>query len=49
MVTSALSPEVLQNADWIWIPPAAMIGLLVLAATFVGDGLLRAVDPRTGS
>ncbi|GGM61903.1 ABC transporter permease [Dactylosporangium sucinum] len=49
MVTSALSPEVLQNAKWIWLPPAGMIGLLVLAATFVGDGLLRAVDPRTQS
>jgi peptide/nickel transport system permease protein len=49
MVTSALSPDVLQNAQWIWVPPAAMIGLVVLAATFVGDGLLRALDPRTQS
>jgi peptide/nickel transport system permease protein len=49
MVTSALDPNVLQNAQWIWIPPAAMIGLLVLAATFVGDGLLQALDPRTQS
>lgn len=49
MVTSALSPDVLQNAQWIWIPPAAMIGLLVLAATFIGDGLLQALDPRTQS
>lgn len=47
MVTSALSPEVMQNGKWIWIPPAASIGLVVLAATFVGDGLLRALDPRT--
>jgi peptide/nickel transport system permease protein len=49
MVTSALDPNVLQNAVWMWAPPAGMIGLVVLAATFVGDGLLRAVDPRTES
>jgi peptide/nickel transport system permease protein len=31
---------------WIWVPPALAIALLVLAITFIGDGLRDAVDPR---
>jgi peptide/nickel transport system permease protein len=46
MVNLATNANVLQNMPWVWVPPAAAIGLIVLAITFVGDGLRDAVDPR---
>jgi peptide/nickel transport system permease protein len=46
MLFAAQSLNVLQNQPWLWIPPGMAIGLAVLAANFVGDGLRDAVDPR---
>lgn len=46
MVNLATSANTLQNMPWIWVPPALAIALLVLAITFIGDGLRDAVDPR---
>jgi peptide/nickel transport system permease protein len=46
MLFAAQSLNVLQHQPWLWIPPGLAIGLAVLAANFVGDGLRDAVDPR---
>jgi peptide/nickel transport system permease protein len=46
MVNLATNANTLQNLPWIWVPPALAIALLVLAITFIGDGLRDAVDPR---
>ncbi|MGH2561707.1 MAG: ABC transporter permease, partial [Thermomicrobiales bacterium] len=46
MLYAAQSLEVLEHQPWLWIPPGMAIGLAVLAANFVGDGLRDAVDPR---
>jgi peptide/nickel transport system permease protein len=46
MLFAAQSLNVLQHQPWLWIPPGMAIGLAVLAANFVGDGLRDAVDPR---
>ena len=46
MVNLATNANTLQNMPWIWVPPALAIALLVLAITFIGDGLRDAVDPR---
>jgi peptide/nickel transport system permease protein len=46
MLYAAQSLAVLENQPWLWIPPGLAIGLAVLAANFVGDGLRDALDPR---
>jgi len=46
MLYAAQSLPVLENQPWLWIPPGLAIGLAVLAANFVGDGLRDALDPR---
>lgn len=46
MLYAAQSLDVLENQPWLWVPPGLAIGLAVLAANFVGDGLRDAVDPR---
>ena len=38
---------VLERQTWLWVPPAIMIVLMVLAANFVGDGLRDAFDQRS--
>jgi peptide/nickel transport system permease protein len=38
--------EDLQVRPWILVPPAVTIVLVVLAASFLGDGLRDALDPR---
>lgn len=40
---------VLERQTWLWMPPAAMIVLMVLAVNFVGDGLRDAFDQRSTS
>jgi oligopeptide transport system permease protein len=35
-----------QAQAWLLIAPSLAIGLVMLAATFVGDGLRDALDPR---
>jgi peptide/nickel transport system permease protein len=46
MLYAAQSLAVLEGQPWLWIPPGLAIGLTVLAANFVGDGLRDALDPR---
>lgn len=49
MVSQARSADVLSNMQWVWVPPAAAIALVVLAVNFVGDGLRDAVDPESNA
>ncbi|MFS0838430.1 oligopeptide ABC transporter permease [Paenibacillus sp. 1P03SA] len=44
MLTDAQSLTVLTEQPWLWIPPGAMILLVVLSINFVGDGLRDALD-----
>lgn len=46
MIETARSLDVLQDAPWMWIPPALMILINVLAINFIGDGLRDALDPK---
>jgi peptide/nickel transport system permease protein len=46
MLYAAQSLAVLESQPWLWIPPGLAIGLAVLAANFVGDGLRDALDTR---
>ncbi|EGL17978.1 MULTISPECIES: oligopeptide ABC transporter permease [unclassified Paenibacillus] len=46
MLTDAQSLTVLTEQPWLWIPPGAMILLLVLSINFVGDGLRDALDSQ---
>jgi peptide/nickel transport system permease protein len=46
MLYAAQSLAVLEGQPWLWVPPGLAIGLAVLAANFVGDGLRDALDPR---
>ena len=39
--------SVLERHTWLWVPPATMIVLMVLAVNFVGDGLRDAFDQRS--
>ena len=49
MMNSAQALTVLEDQPWLWIPPGLAIGLTVLCANFVGDGLRDAFDPRAGA
>lgn len=44
MLTAALSPRLLAQAPWIWLPPAACIFLAVAAANLLGDALRDALE-----
>ena len=45
MLQSARSLYNIQQTSWMWIPPAIGILLTVLCVNFIGDALLRAVNP----
>ncbi len=47
MVNLAQQPDILLDKVWIWIPSACMIVITVLAINFIGDGLRKAVDPKS--
>lgn len=47
MLMAARETDVLQNKQWIWIPPAFCITFVILSINFVGEGLKDAFDPRT--
>ena len=49
MVNAARSVTVLERYWWQWVPPGALIVLMVLAVNFVGDGLRDAFDQRATS
>jgi peptide/nickel transport system permease protein len=46
MLELARSLDVLKDAPWMWLPPAVMILVNVLAINFIGDGLRDALDPK---
>jgi len=46
LITEAVSPVVLTQLPWQWIPAAVAITATVLAVNFIGDGLRDAIDPR---
>ena len=46
LITEAVSPVVLTQLPWQWVPAAIMITTTVLAVNFIGDGLRDALDPR---
>jgi peptide/nickel transport system permease protein len=45
MLSAAQNMRILSSEWWMWIPPGAMVFLLVLSINFVGDGLRDALDP----
>ena len=47
MVNLAQQPDILLDKPWIWVPSAVMIVITVLAINFIGDGLRKAVDPKS--
>jgi peptide/nickel transport system permease protein len=47
MLTAAQNMRILSSEWWMWIPPGAMVFLLVLSINFLGDGLRDALDPTT--
>ena len=47
LITEAVSPVVLTQLPWQWVPAAVAITTTVLAVNFIGDGLRDALDPRT--
>lgn len=47
LITEAISPVVLTQLPWQWVPAAIAITTTVLAVNFIGDGLRDAVDPKT--
>lgn len=49
MLQQAMQLPTLQSSPWLWLPPAALISLTVLAVNFVGDGLRDSVDPTSMS
>lgn len=47
LITEAISPVVLNQLWWQWMPAAAAITATVLGVNFIGDGLRDAIDPKT--
>ena len=47
MVNLAQQPDILLEKIWIWVPSAFLIVITVLAINFIGDGLRKAVDPKS--
>ena len=45
MLQSAQSLYNIQQTPWIWIPPGIAIMITILCVNFVGDALLRALNP----
>lgn len=46
LLSYARNPQVLEDRWWIWIPPALLILLLMLAVRNVGEAIKRATDAR---
>jgi peptide/nickel transport system permease protein len=47
MVNLAQQPDILLDKLWIYVPSGTMIVITVLAINFIGDGLRKAVDPKS--
>lgn len=47
MLNGAQSLTVLTSKPWLWIPAGALIVILVISISFIGDALRDAVDPTS--
>lgn len=47
MLNGAESLTVLTKQLWLWVPPGAVIVVLVMAINFIGDALRDALDPNS--
>lgn len=47
MVNLAQQSQILLAEPWIYVPSGTMIVVTVLAVNFIGDGLRKAVDPKS--
>lgn len=47
LISIARESSVLQQYPWIWLPSGCLIVITALSASFVGDGLRQAFDPRS--
>lgn len=47
MVNLAQSSDILLSKPWMWVPAGFMIVITVLSVNFIGDGLRKAVDPKS--
>jgi len=46
MMSDAISPQVISNQWWVWVPSAILITSTILAINFVGGGVKQAFDPK---
>ncbi|GEN87622.1 ABC transporter permease [Oceanobacillus sojae] len=46
LISYATNPQTLEHRWWIWVPPAVLILILMLAVRNVGEALKRAADAR---
>jgi peptide/nickel transport system permease protein len=44
MITAAKDPVVLRNHPFVWVPPAVVVALLVMAVNIIGDALRDALS-----
>lgn len=49
MLNGAQSLTILTSKPWLWIPAGALIVILVMSISFIGDALRDAVDPTSRS
>jgi len=47
MLSFANEPDVLQGKPWMWMPPALVITITILAINFIGEGLKDALNPKS--
>jgi peptide/nickel transport system permease protein len=49
MLTDAQQLSVLESNPWMWAPPIVVIAVTIISINFLGDGLQKALDPRSRS
>jgi peptide/nickel transport system permease protein len=47
MLNQAQAVDIIENKEWLWVPPGILIALCVLSINFIGDGLRDALDARS--
>jgi peptide/nickel transport system permease protein len=47
MLNQAKAVDIIENKEWLWVPPGALVALCVLSINFIGDGLRDALDTRS--
>jgi peptide/nickel transport system permease protein len=46
MMSDAISPQVIQNQWWVWVPSGILITFTILAINFIGQGINDAFNPK---